>query len=752
MRVLVEHAIDGVVYATGKRNSHNMLCLHKYLHEMQCTGQAIVKYRLKSGEKLGRYYTETGGVGLQNFPSEVRKHLAQRFYYDVDFKNAHPVLMQQLCQKLLIVDTPQLEKYIQNRDDYLEQVQSLCVPACSRDIAKNLFICIIFGGSRKTWMHEHRVKIAHSAELLRFIDAFTGEIQRIMLRVFCARELAHFHSLIKKRSEQNVESRFLSIVLQTIESECLQTLDETLSALGWSMDTLIFDGGLVRRREHTELSREVLQFCERAIFEKTNYNLSLEIKSLQPEIELEQLIVEAQASCAKTDSEAMQLLHKLEGENWRSVDSTGIYVYDVETGLWTQRDAAFYELMMRQSEQLGAKYSAMLRRMKDVMELCKCKNIVDSSWTLRFNRLQAGLVPFANGIYDVTTSTLRDFEREDMITTKFEIDAPTPNDNFDTEFADVVHIIETLLPEMQLRREVMKRAADSFFSCTNTHKYFVQLYGEGDNGKTTLLRILQTAFPQWVKMPSVENLVCRGTPRNPDASQPWLMDVIGARLLGFEEPGDGCAFDGALLKQLRGNGVVTARNLYKNNVSQVPGFTLWIAANDPIEIKPMDAAVLNSLDAFRMPSYFTDCDLLSAHLQGVHHKYVYKKIPDLQNRFEQRNYKLALLKLLAQYYSEYCEEGLQSLHSEYSLKALYTQEHPSIEDRFDLCFEVDKYEKVTAARIYQVMQLHGYKESKKKLTIWLDEHFKGNALVRSNKPRNVRTWIGLRVRDDFMQM
>ena len=56
----------------------------------------------------------------------------------------------------------------------------------------------------------------------------------------------------------------------------------------------------------------------------------------------------------------------------------------------------------------------------------------------------------------------------------------------------------------------MVRLAESFFSPINTHKYFMQLYGEGNNGKTTLFRILQTAFPEWVKMPSVEHLVIKG--------------------------------------------------------------------------------------------------------------------------------------------------------------------------------------------------------------------------------------------------
>ena len=148
------------------------------------------------------------------------------------------------------------------------------------------------------------------------------------------------------------------------------------------------------------------------------------------------------------------------------------------------------------------------------------------------------------------------------------------------ERAHLESILDDLFPEEQFKREVMTRLAESLFHCSNTHKYFVQLYGEGNNGKTTLLRILQTAFPQWVQMPSVEHLVARGV-RNADAPQPWLIDVMGARILGFEEPPRGAKFDGSLLKLLRGNGVVTGRALYKGNVSYVPSYTLWLATNSP---------------------------------------------------------------------------------------------------------------------------------------------------------------------------
>ena len=291
-----------------------------------------------------------------------------------------------------------------------------------------------------------------------------------------------------------------------------------------------------------------------------------------------------------------------------------------------------------------------------------------------------------------------------------------------------------------MRHELLTRLAESFFCCTNKHKYFVQLYGEGNNGKTTLMRILQTAFPQWVQMPSVEHLVSHGGVTNSNAPQPWLIDVMGARILGFEEPGEKRAFNGSLLKLLRGNGIVTGRTLYKNNVSYVPTYTLWIAANDLIEVEPIDEAVLSSFHSFRMPSYFVDRGC-SAPLGK---RFVYDKIPNLEERFKDRAHKLALLFVLRDYYELYVRDSLPPLTSDFSLSRLYQEDHPSFDELFDRCFELDAASKVTGASIYSAMQAIGYKESKKKLTLMLEERFRGHNFVRVTKPNNVRTWVGIR--------
>lgn len=97
----------------------------------------------------------------------------------------------------------------------------------------------------------------------------------------------------------------------------------------------------------------------------------------------------------------------------------------------------------------------------------------------------------------------------------------------------------------------------------NDHKYFVQLYGERNNGKTSFMKIMEIAFPMCIKMPDVANLLARNN-RSPHAPQPWLPQVKDARVMCFEEPPRGAKFDKSLLKLARGNGTMTGRSLYIN--------------------------------------------------------------------------------------------------------------------------------------------------------------------------------------------
>ena len=86
-------------------------------------------------------------------------------------------------------------------------------------------------------------------------------------------------------------------------------------------------------------------------------------------------------------------------------------------------------------------------------------------------------------------------------------------------------------------------------------------------------------------------------------------------------------------------------------------------------------------------------------------------------------------------------EGCQSTYS-LSCSESQPRSHPGFND----CFELKDGERITASKLCEIMKLRGYKKYDNHLYKWLDAHFADHEFVRKIRPRNVRTWLGIKPR------
>ena len=467
-----------------------------------------------------------------------------------------------------------------------------------------------------------------------------------------------------------------------------------------------------------------------------------------PEAEAADVPIEVPDGIPKSDWDALQVLLSVAGNCWRSCGRT-LYIYN--DGIWTPESGAtgplFTALCTAHRERLGDRYGRSVYSINHLRVMALSANKVDKTWTQGFNQLPAGKVPFSNGIYDLETCQLRDYRPEDLLTEKFAFPAPTFADRYDAEYAEIKQIFVDMLPDEQLRFELMTRLAESLFNPKNVHKYFLQLYGLGNNGKTTLIRLLQTAFPIWVKMPDAAHMMVQSQGRDPSSPQPWLLDVMGARLLGFEEPPGNAKFDGSLLKLLRGNGLVSGRKCYGDVISYRPTYTMCFATNAPIEISPADDAVLNSMHSFEMPTFFKGPgDVIPLGIS-----FVADKVPDLESRFEQRRYKLALLELLRDYWLGYRQAGntLPDLCSKFSAQwaRLYRESNPTLHEIFDRCIVVSSGTSTPQKNLFAAMRGSGGQATDTQLSHFMEKKFAKHPIVKKHRKKMGRMWEGLKLAD-----
>uniref|UniRef100_A0A061QUT7 Uncharacterized protein n=1 Tax=Tetraselmis sp. GSL018 TaxID=582737 RepID=A0A061QUT7_9CHLO len=123
-------------------------------------GELRVRYKRTitiAGKEYGRLYA-VKGVGLQTMKREVRGALLRDamanspgvVYKDIDMANAQPTILLHACWGEHV---PHLKDYVENREQCLKAVME--DSECSRSVAKNLFITLLYFGDYRTWCFKH---------------------------------------------------------------------------------------------------------------------------------------------------------------------------------------------------------------------------------------------------------------------------------------------------------------------------------------------------------------------------------------------------------------------------------------------------------------------------------------------------------------------------------------------------------------------------------------------------------------------
>lgn len=138
----------------------------------------------------------------------------------------------------------------------------------------------------------------------------------------------------------------------------------------------------------------------------------------------------------------------------------------------------------------------------------------------------------------------------------------------------------------QATRDFIQEAFGVTLSGKVYEEFFVFLFGDGDNGKSTFLRILERLLGTYWHKTQAETLMKARDTRDANAPAPELLALKGARLVTAHEMDSKHEFNAALIKDLTGRDAITARGMYeKRLVTFEPQFTLWMFGNSKPQIK-----------------------------------------------------------------------------------------------------------------------------------------------------------------------
>lgn len=194
------------------------------------------------------------------------------------------------------------------------------------------------------------------------------------------------------------------------------------------------------------------------------------------------------------------------------------------------------------------------------------------------------LVNLLSGTLDLDAEEFREHRRGDMLTRLFPV-AFDPSATAPTWEAALAQ----WLPDIEIR-EFVQDAAGASLSGLAYDEFWMFLFGDGANGKSTFMRVLEWLFGDYGHKAQAETFMDCGRDRDRGKPAPELLSMQGKRLITVQETAQRHRLNEALIKDLTGRDTITARGIQaKNETTFAPQFTLWMFGNHKPQISDTSA-------------------------------------------------------------------------------------------------------------------------------------------------------------------
>jgi len=564
-------------------------------------------------EDIGRLHA-LRGTGLQSLSRECRAALSQKYYWDVDMRNAQPTLLQQYAEKRGW-KCDKLTQFNKHRDDYISELMETL--QISRKEAKERICRLMFGGTT--------VGLTSF-----FVDELGPELGMLMRNIYT--ENQHKYPSVAKRV--NATRSMMAMVLQTEERACLMAMDLSLAKQGRSMDVLIHDGGLVRKKEgEVKFPEEVLRRVERDVKDLVEYDISLAVKPLVTTFERDDNeddlvspdVLVDDSYAAKTFVSMMEGKIVLDGYVW---------IFDDNTGIWTCEDHCLHRKMVEFGEKLvfrqqGPMGLKIFNYSGDVAHQDRLRRSLPAVLPDRkgyfFDRIETSVnhLLFTDGIYNFKTHTFtKGFDP--AIVFFGAIPRPFPTERNE----EAIEFVRTKFFRDPFKNPAVGDALLHFLARGVAGHYeakkSIVAYGPLNSSKGSLTKHLETTLGKGlIGQFQGDSLLMRTGDIEATKSLSWVKKFCDKRIaysseitVSKEKPKP---INGNLLKSLSGGGdTITLRTNHKDEEEVVNKALTFVFVNDLPDISPVDASVRDRLVTIPYYYAFVDEPKLPFHKQRDH--------------------------------------------------------------------------------------------------------------------------------------
>ena len=576
-----------------------------------------IKYNksTKYPSKLGRWFCKQG-IGIQSMPRIIRHTICNGLYIDIDFKNAHPKILETLCIKHNI-KCEYLTKYINNRDTLLNEWSS--VINHTNDEVKTIFLSALNGNNTK-------YAIPHWNDLL-------NEFKDIHRSIVVLPEYSMLLKEVEDVERTNINAKVVNRILCQIENSCLESLYKNLDKRGllnlviddsnYKCCALIFDGLQIPLNDVTKTfcTPDNFKLLSSIIQNETGFYLDIVQKPFEDILDLPTNIEEDEDDeevVIEDDGDAAE--HIISKYNNYMINCNHVK-YIKNGNIWTCDERVIKSIVY------GWIFKSPIKKIindktifynRDKTSINKCIDIIMENWAnfipnnpsfVENNQIKAKeYLPFANGVYSMRYKKLMNYDEVPcQFTQMIDRDFPVYNkDSFDTLMEK---IIIPILPDEEERKYFIYCLSRALAGKYEDKKWFINK-GSRNSGKGVITKLLQNAFKIFVGTFNSGALTRKQNENADDAKNlSWVVKKKDCRLLISNEVQEDVILNGKMLKQLASGGdTMLGRCNYQDETEFVPQFTMMLQLNNLKGVEPADA--LESCEQFYCKSKFVSKEAL----------------------------------------------------------------------------------------------------------------------------------------------
>jgi putative DNA primase/helicase len=208
----------------------------------------------------------------------------------------------------------------------------------------------------------------------------------------------------------------------------------------------------------------------------------------------------------------------------------------------------------------------------------------------------------ANGVVDLRTGDHTEGNPKDYIRKA----SPTPWEGLDAEAPRWEQfLIEIFEGDLETIEFVQRLLGYGITGLAVEHVLPV-LWGDGRNGKGTLLETIGAVLGNDLASPTESNTLMTASRGGGGGPQPFLYALRGTRLVWASETNEGQVMNLGLVKRLTGGDTITCRTLHSKPVTFTPSYLIMLITNNKPHVTAEDPAIWDRLRLIPFTQRFVD--------------------------------------------------------------------------------------------------------------------------------------------------